>query len=742
MKKLILLLSLGLSLHSYAQQNKIDAQLKMWVNNPQLLIKEQPGLYKNGHVNDVMISLIFKSSSANAAALVKKHGGKLYSSLGSIHTAEIPLKQILAFAAQPEINKIESSQPIEVYNDKGIQLIKADSVHHGFLPDQVKYSGKDVLVGIVDTGIDFLHPDFMQKDDSTKSRITAIWDQTALNGTPPAGYTYGAAWDAAQIQAALSNPSLVSERDYSGHGTHVTGTSAGLRGLAFNADIVSVKTPLVSNGDYRFSTSAKTLDAVKFIYDKAVQRQQACVVNMSLGFNFGAPHDGTSLFEQGLDYLMQSRWGFVVCASAGNEGRDFSHHGDYAVANDSVWTYINALNGCTWYGVNNSSQDNSLYISVSMDSAAASFTGSGITYQKPVFQTQWMNINDIRSSLQPLSYPILYGNGDTASILTISASSYDSARTEWYVYTRDHNLVSTTAGKTTVNLFKIAFRGSGKFHAWIQALNGLGTNLSSFNAATDARFKASDNKYVIGIPGTGKNVLTVGAFINKRNFTDLHGATQQGLNTSNGLSGGLAFFSSNGPTTDGRIKPDISAPGLNVASSRSRDSEIDSSRMTDMNTIVFSGTSMSCPMTTGAVALLLEKYRFADYAEVKTALTLTAVKDNLVTGTLPNNIWGYGKLNIFAAMKQPVTGMNEPLSTDKNGIIVYPNPSSTNVTFRFQQKVDAGSLSITDITGKMCYQSSGLLKPVDVSLWKKGIYFYQVISLDNNIYTGKLIINP
>ena len=739
MKKLILVLGLALSVHSYAQQNKLDAQLKMWVNNPQMLAKEQPGLFKNGPVNDVMISLIFKTSSPNAAAMVKQYGGRIYSSLGSIYTAEIPLKQIMAFATQREISKIESSQPVEVYNDKGMQLIKADSVQKGFLPEQVKYSGKDVLVGIVDTGIDFLNPDFMQKNDSTKTRIAAIWDQTALNGTPPAGYTYGAAWDAAQIQAALSNPSLVSERDYSGHGTHVTGTSAGLRGLAFNADIISVKTPLVSNGDYKFSTSAKTLDAVKFIYDKAVQRQQACVVNMSLGFNFGAPHDGTSLFEQGLDYLMQSRWGFVVCASAGNEGRDFSHHGDYTVTSDSVWTYINSLNGCTWYGVNNSSQDDSLYISVSMDSAAASFTGSGITYQKPVFQTQWMSINAIRSSLQPISYPVLYGNGDTASILTISASSYDSARTEWYIYTRDQNLVSTTAGKTTVNLFKIAFKGTGKFHAWIQALNGLGVNLATFNAATNARFKASDNKYVIGIPGTAKNVLTVGAFINKRNYTNLYGTVQLGLNTNDAPTGGLAYFSSNGPTTDGRIKPDIAAPGLNVASSKSHDSEMDSSRMTDLNTIVFSGTSMSCPMTTGAVALLLEKYRFADYAKVKAALTSTAVKDNFVSGTLPNNVWGYGKLNIFAAMKLPVTGMNEMATRDKNRVIVYPNPSSTSITFKTEEKINGGSLSVTDITGKVCYQSNDLLQAVDVSAWNKGIYFFVISGTDRSL-NGKFVV--
>lgn len=737
MRNLLLAFGLTLSLYTSAQHNKLDAQLKLWVNDPHLLVKEQPGLFKNGPVSDVMISLIFKTSSANPELLVAQTGGKLHSVLGSICTAEIPLSKVVTFASNPEVIRIESSQPVEVYNDKGMQLIKADSVQKGFLSDQVKYSGKDVIVGIVDTGIDFLHPDFMQKNDSTKTRIAAIWDQTALSGTPPTGYTYGASWSAAQVQAALNNPSSVTERDYSGHGTHVTGTSAGLRGLAFNADIVSVKTPLVNNGDYRFSTSAKTLDAVKFIYDIAVARQQACVVNMSLGFNFGAPHDGTSLFEQGLDYLMQSRWGFVVCASAGNEGRDFSHHGDYALSNDSVWTYINSLNGCTWYGVNATTADESLFISVTMDSAVASFGGSGITYQKSIFQSPWMSINEIRSSLQPFTYPILYGNGDTASILTITASSYDSARSEWYVYTRDHNVVNPT-GKTNVNLFKIAFKGSGKFHAWIQALNGLGVNLSSFNAATNARFKASDNKFVIGIPGTAKNVLTVGAFINKRNYVDLYGITRNGLNTNDASPGGLAYFSSNGPTTDGRIKPDISAPGLNVASSKSHDSEMDSTRMTDMNTIVYSGTSMSCPMTAGAVALFLEKNRFASYAEVKTALTSTAVKDNFVSGTLPNNVWGYGKLNIFAAMKQELTGMEEAIK-DRNGVITYPNPATSTITFKIEAQLQMQHLLVTDIAGKVCYETADLKNAIDVSTWKKGLYLYMISGGDKTL-TGKFIV--
>jgi minor extracellular serine protease Vpr len=459
---------------------------------------------------------------------------------------------------------------------------------------------------------------------------------------------------------------------------------------------------------------------------------------MSIGFNFGAPHDGTSLFEQGLDALMNSTSGFVVCVSAGNEGRDYSHHGDYTITNDSTWTYINSLNGCTWYGVNNTSADDSLYISVIMDSARASFNGSGITYQKSIFQSPWINISTVRSSLQPIEYAVLYGNGDTASIVTITAAAYDASRTEWYVYTRDRFIVPTDAGNTNVNVFKIAFKGGGRFHAWIQALNNLGVNISTFNGTTNARFKASDNKYVIGIPGTGKNVITVGAFINKKDYVNLYGNTSLGLNSNSAQVGALAFFSSNGPTIDGRIKPDISAPGLNVASSKSRYSEMDSSRMTDANTIVYSGTSMSSPMTAGAVALLLEKFKFATYAQVKTALTSSTYKDNFMVG-LPNNIWGYGKLNIFAAMKLVVTGVDDEVSIDNNGIAVFPNPATTSICFKLPGYISAGKLSVADLNGRTCFETTDLTQNIDVSGWKSGIYFYSV-EQKGQVMHGKFMV--
>lgn len=740
MKKLLLLCGIFATTSLLAQEkdrshDKLDARLKLWVNNPAMVF-QSPLSSKNEtilggqKVTDPTVSIIFKTSSSNAKALVEKHGGALRSAIGPICTAELPVSRVVAFAGEPEVIRIESSKEVKLYNEKGKQLIGADKVEAGALPEGRPYTGKGVLVGVVDTGIDFLHPDFRHKDDPATSRIYSIWDQTALAGIIPQGFTYGAEWTREEIQSDITNGSeVVTERDSSGHGTHVTGTSAGLRGVAYDAEIISVKTPLVGNGDYKFTTSAKTLEAVNYIYQKAIELDRPCVVNMSLGFNFGAPHDGTSLFEQGIDYMVSNRKGFIVCASAGNEGSDYSHHGGYELTADSVWTYVNSLNGATWYNVSDSKYDDSIYVSVIMDSAMASFTGQGILNQKKIFQTPWLKLSDIKNTPEYF-YPVLYGNGDTAGTIRLVAANYDENRTELYIYPRDRFVASTATSPARVNLYKVVYKGAGSLHAWTQALNGFAVNVSGFRGKTDARFKASDNKFNIGIPATARKVIAVGAYINRASYTDILERTQRGLNYNNQKEGALAFFSSIGPTLDGRTKPEFSAPGLNVASSLSRYAERDSTAMIDANTVVFSGTSMSCPFTAGAVALYLEKHPEATYEELTTAIDSTTIKDAAVnaSGTLPNNVWGYGKLDIFRAMGGVLATSVAEQATGTLRTIVYPHPASDNITFVLPEGDQWKNIEICDVTGRVVYAVPVSLFPfsIETAAWGRGVYFYRI----------------
>ena len=173
--------------------------------------------------------------------------------------------------------------------------------------------GKDVILGIVDSGVDVTHDDFRNPNGTT--RISAYWDQNDSTGTPP-GFGYGSEWLA---NALVSNPRAW---DTVGHGTHVAGIAAGngsaskvdslryrLIGLAPEAELVVVAVDL--------SRDTSILDAVAYVFERAESEGKPAVVNLSLGNQFG-PHDGQTPLETGIDALVGP--GKLVVAAAGNDG--------------------------------------------------------------------------------------------------------------------------------------------------------------------------------------------------------------------------------------------------------------------------------------------------------------------------------------------------------------------------------------------------------------------------------------
>ena len=149
-------------------------------------------------------------------------------------------------------------------------------------------TGKGVLIGFVDSGLDLTHPEFQGEDGA--SRVVALWDMTA-EGTPPGGFLHGAAYTQAEIAAGLADSA-----DRNGHGTAVAAVAAGRSGAAPGASIAAVKLG-----------SARTTDimrAVKYLLDQAEERRMPCVVNLSYGTNCGS-HQGQSLFEAYIDQSSQ-----------------------------------------------------------------------------------------------------------------------------------------------------------------------------------------------------------------------------------------------------------------------------------------------------------------------------------------------------------------------------------------------------------------------------------------------------
>ena len=214
--------------------------------------------------------------------------------------------------------------------------------------------------------------------------------------------------------------------------------------------------------------------------------------------------------------------------------------------------------------------------------------------------------------------------------------------------------------------------------------------------------------------------------------------------------GNIASFSSRGPTYDERIKPDVSAPGMNIISSinsyTTRSYTTAASTMFKGRTYdfaAFSGTSMSSPATAGVVALLLEASPTLEPRQVKEILIATAREDNR-TGTLPiagNTVWGHGKVTTTAAVKMALL----TVSLDENElneirVSLFPNPNKGSFNLQFDKEQQINSLFITDINGRLIKEITPQ-KTLNYEInfeGASGIYFLNMMS-ENEKITLKLI---
>jgi subtilisin family serine protease len=255
--------------------------------------------------------------------------------------------------------------------------------------------------------------------------------------------------------------------------------------------------------------------------------------------------------------------------------------------------------------------------------------------------------------------------------------------------------VKNTHSNLIVVLRSYAADGTVHYHNVTELSNGAGNwgmPLTSFGA----NGTNGDSQYSIGEPACGNGVLSIAAHSSE-------------VRAPNGTvyDGSLANFSSEGPTVDERMKPDVSAPGVGVASSIS--SYTTASYTTFASTTFkgrtydfakFSGTSMSSPATAGVVALMLEANPGITSAEVKSILKSTAREDSK-TGSIPATgsvEWGFGKVNAYAAVKEAsrlLSVSDAPVYAD---VAVYPTLAEHTLYIKEEQRMPH-TFSIFDING-------------------------------------------
>ncbi|CAN5464359.1 hypothetical protein BH10BAC6_BH10BAC6_06210 [soil metagenome] len=288
-----------------------------------------------------MVRVMLQLARAQDTSVVSSQGGVIRHCFGTVVSAVIPVDALDALCIDQRILRAQLSTLLRPTLDESVKEIRADKVHLGEgLP--TAYSGRNVIVGVFDTGIDVAHPDFRTP---TGSRILSLWDMSDNNGTPPTGFSWGKEYTKAQLDAGES---AVAQRDLEGHGTHVAGTAAGngrgnaaYVGVAPEADLIVVK-------GFRSDATSNFADddivaGCQYIFQRATALGKQAVINLSLSGIVG-PHDGSELTVHALNALVEP--GHIIVVAAGNEGGTPIHAGGVITATTSLEALINPINVC------------------------------------------------------------------------------------------------------------------------------------------------------------------------------------------------------------------------------------------------------------------------------------------------------------------------------------------------------------------------------------------------------------
>jgi len=568
--------------------------------------------------------------------IVNRIGGKTLGRYSGFISAYVPFEGIKQLMVKPVLY-VEPIRRLVPHLDKSVPAIMADAPHLGMgLPR--RYMGDDVIVGVVDLGIDLNHKSFLYPDGST--RIISLWDQTASSGIPPYGYYKGRECSGEDIN---SGKCYEDDCDTGGHGTHVAGIAAGsafpYQGVAPSALIIFVKTSMIPDD---------VMDAFDYIVRKARSLRKPVVVNLSAGIGDG-PHDGTTLFEKQISEIVSS--GTAVVVSAGNEGESGTIHAGYSISPQAeIRTAIIIPGGDnrdvfieTWF-----SGDMELKVGVGVETedGGTFLTQTGLisaTDEGEAFNLDYGTVGIVPTSVSSNS---INQNRVDVRIIPAGTGSY-----QWELI-----LFSPTTGE------------SFSVDSWITSENAVFSQFSgerftgevvSAQGFTYFTFIGGDSRMTITRPASAPGAIAVGSFTSKNSWIDSLGREQD----YEAQIGDISYFSSRGPSRKEWLtgmKPSVTAAGEYIVSSLSSCIDTRPEYIVEGGDFrVNSGTSMAGPHVAGGVALLLDRNQWLTSGQI-TSLIVGNTFSDAFTGFPPDkDVWGSGKLDVLEALKNtPEAGMD------------------------------------------------------------------------------------
>lgn len=506
---------------------------------------------------------------------------------GSVRTAFLPLENLGVLSEDPAVERIIPSRYLRPCMD-----LAPAKVHLPEFRLKTALSGKGVIIGVIDSGIDPKHPAF-------KGRLLRIWDQT-LRGPGVAEGDYGAEFTGDLMQVS---------RDDNGHGTHVAGIAAGadatFGGVAPGADLIVVKTSF---------QEAHIADGIRYIFRVAGELGRPAVVNLSLG-GHGDPHDGSDSLSQIID--AESGPGRIVCCAAGNEGNDNIHaqitvpqggnrlvmfHVPGSPSEDPIRAAT--LNG--WY----SGRDK-------FEIAVRTPGGFQTPYQEIIANGPALRVYDLPEGRVRISTPgpdLM--NGDHNFLIEILPRFGEGSSQP------------VTPGTWRLRLHGVEVH-HGQVDVW--ALD----NSEQLDVVFVGRTVQDTMK--IGAPGAAASAITVASYTTKTKWRDVRENFQEvGMELDD-----ISDFSSEGPLRNGGQKPDVAAPGAMIVSALSADSQVPPAYFVKPGYRVEAGSSMATPFIAGLVALLLERDPQLDPDAIKALLRANSQVPGQPPGIFDSK-WGYG----------------------------------------------------------------------------------------------------
>jgi minor extracellular serine protease Vpr len=599
----------------------------------------------------------------------------------NISTAFVKIENLSLLQSIPCLKYADIGEKLTLEDNNAIVDTQTNLVHSGLGLNQA-YTGSGVIIGIIDDGFDYTHPNF--KDSNGNLRITRVWERTNNNGTPPSslGFTYGSEFVGSS--AILNQNYDITDES---HGTHVTGIAAGtgntnlLKGMAPNSEIV-----LVSGFNTVTSSDNNYIDAIAYIKNYAASVNKPLVINMSFGSGVG-PHDGTTIQEKAIDNLSNTP-GLVLVAAAGNDGGKKKHVRTVFNGNQSKFI-LNSNNYGTskidmWAG--NQGKNSSFAVTIGV------YNTSNQTYDSNVIQFIVNGNLNFENPYTLVDTDLGLLNDDN---WTISLSSEINP-----LNNRPHLTIScTTTNDTPSDFLAVAIQSiDDTIHSWGKDCE--------FNNPSGFNFTDGDDYFSINSPGNATGVITVGSY----NVTD--------ENPYPGNFGTLSTFSSKGPTTDFLIKPNVTAPGNRIVSSLSSfDTNYPPGNANITNTFStytygkMEGTSMATPVVSGIIALWLQANPLLTTNKVKSIIENESYVDANVTtpftfygntySTPPNVQWGYGKIDAWFGIKSIEQYLNLDEINTNNNLVVYPNPTTSKIFMSSTEVID--TLEVFNMLGQKVY---------------------------------------